>query len=583
MRRLAAPLPSRWLSILLRRTLVSRSTRRAASTAPISPPSARGCCCGWARRSPRARWCRASTPTTTRPSCIQVAMKAALATGDPAGLCPLAERGAGGDARARLDAGAGDVRRAGGRAGARRGALIDAGAPPRRGERHRPAAGAEGGRRRRAMAAGGDDRVGRGRSADRLALGLATATGVAIPDELFATAGAAGRATGMRSSPVDRAGRARLPVGRCGGGAGRAVERWRWSISTARSTRCRRRGQRGRARPRAICATAYADATAADAAARRCGSCGASRRRRRALCAAGADRARGGAAAVARRCGDDADRLIASMLTAGLDRTALRWARRGAGAAAMPGRCSRWPIPMRGAGRAIASCRPMPAAAMRAEAANVVRRAGRARAGCRRAISSALPSALDVRDRRGRTAGPARSTAAARRGPAGHGRAARAVGHADRALARRAARRCCTAIVAALRAVGLEGEARMIAAEAIARAVTRGGRRRRGADRSLPEMLAAEAGAAANTIAAYRSDLRAGVGGARRAAGRRRMRAALRELARWLARAGARDRRAQVGGAAAVLRVPGRRGACAPTIRAARCRGRARRGRCPRR
>ena len=52
------------------------------------------------------------------PKLYQVAMKAVLATGDPAGLCPLAEPRRGGDARARLGAGAGDVRGAGGRAGA---------------------------------------------------------------------------------------------------------------------------------------------------------------------------------------------------------------------------------------------------------------------------------------------------------------------------------------------------------------------------------------------------------------------------------------------------------------------------------
>ena len=165
MRRVAAPLPSRWLSIAAA-ARAGRAARHAgaASTARISPRSGRGCCCGWAKRSARARWCRASTTTNYTPKLYQVAMNTALATGDPARAVP--------DRRCRAA-----PRRTSAAGRWRRRCAPVCPAMPRAGEgadrprraaqrrdRDRPAARAEGGRRRRAAAAGGDDRMGRGRS-----------------------------------------------------------------------------------------------------------------------------------------------------------------------------------------------------------------------------------------------------------------------------------------------------------------------------------------------------------------------------------------------------------------------------------
>jgi hypothetical protein len=94
MRRLDAPLPSRWLSILLRRTLAARLT---------TPPAVHG-----ADFAAERAWLllRMGEATAARavvqgvdtgnytPKLHQVAMNAMLATSDPAGLCPLADAGA---------------------------------------------------------------------------------------------------------------------------------------------------------------------------------------------------------------------------------------------------------------------------------------------------------------------------------------------------------------------------------------------------------------------------------------------------------------------------------------------------------
>ncbi|MCK8457158.1 hypothetical protein [Sphingomonas faeni] len=89
MRRLTAPLPSRWMSILLRRALVSRvDTPSRTNGADFAAERA------WLLlrmgESVAARAVTQSVDTGNyTPKLYQVAMNASLATGDPAGFCPL--------------------------------------------------------------------------------------------------------------------------------------------------------------------------------------------------------------------------------------------------------------------------------------------------------------------------------------------------------------------------------------------------------------------------------------------------------------------------------------------------------------
>ncbi|RZM06035.1 MAG: hypothetical protein EOP68_16920, partial [Sphingomonas sp.] len=93
MRRVAAPLPSRWLSILLRRTLVSRvTTPRGVGGADFAAER------GWLLlRMGEAAAARAVVQAIDNgaytPKLYQVAMNTALANGDPGELCPLADAG----------------------------------------------------------------------------------------------------------------------------------------------------------------------------------------------------------------------------------------------------------------------------------------------------------------------------------------------------------------------------------------------------------------------------------------------------------------------------------------------------------
>ncbi|TXC71514.1 hypothetical protein FSB78_11595 [Sphingomonas ginsenosidivorax] len=91
MRRLTAPLPSRWMSILLRRALVSRvDTPRNVNGADFAAER------GWLLlrmgESVAARAVVQGVDTDNyTPKLYQVAMNTSLATGDPGGLCPLVE------------------------------------------------------------------------------------------------------------------------------------------------------------------------------------------------------------------------------------------------------------------------------------------------------------------------------------------------------------------------------------------------------------------------------------------------------------------------------------------------------------
>ena len=186
MRRTAAPLPSRWLSILLRRTLTARlDTPTRLNGADFAAERA------WLLlRMGESVAARAVVQGVDNadytPKLHQVAMNAMLATGDPAGLCPLAATGR----RATGEAGwtlaqpmcaalAGD--------GARARALF------RTARRGRSATGIDMLLAEKVIGAGGQGSVTiEWDGVDRLTawrFGLAAATGAAIPDELYATAG----------------------------------------------------------------------------------------------------------------------------------------------------------------------------------------------------------------------------------------------------------------------------------------------------------------------------------------------------------------------------------------------------------
>ena len=94
MRRLSAPLPSRWMSILLRRTLAARmTTPRGVNGADFAAERA------WLLlRMGEAQVARAVVQSVDAgnytPKLYQVGINALLASSDPAGLCPLADGGA---------------------------------------------------------------------------------------------------------------------------------------------------------------------------------------------------------------------------------------------------------------------------------------------------------------------------------------------------------------------------------------------------------------------------------------------------------------------------------------------------------
>ncbi len=188
MRRLAAPLPSRWLSITLRGTLMGQlNTPRHLNGADFAAERA------WLLlRMGESVGARAVVQQVDNanytPKLYQVALNAMLAAGDPAGLCPLADAGLattgeGGWALARpvCAALAGDA------AAARQ--LLTAV------RRRRFATGFDIRLAEKVIGAGGQGRQAvtvEWTDADRLTpwrFGLATATGVAVPDDFYAAVG----------------------------------------------------------------------------------------------------------------------------------------------------------------------------------------------------------------------------------------------------------------------------------------------------------------------------------------------------------------------------------------------------------
>ncbi|KQN26554.1 hypothetical protein ASE86_10715 [Sphingomonas sp. Leaf33] len=206
MRRLDAPIPSRWLSIALRRALVSRvDTPAGVNGADFAAERA------WLLlRMGEADAARAVVQAVDvadyTPKLFQVAMQAMLATGDPAGLCPLVEPAltVANDtgwlfARAMCAAFAGKGPQANTllrTASRRTGRSIDALLAEK-------VVGAAAQGRAVTIEWDGVDRLSAWR------LGLATATGVAVPDELLAQGRpqvALWRATAPMIAPEVRAG-----------------------------------------------------------------------------------------------------------------------------------------------------------------------------------------------------------------------------------------------------------------------------------------------------------------------------------------------------------------------------------------
>lgn len=316
MRRLSAPLPSRWLSIALRRLLVARvATPRGVNGADFAAERAWLLLRMGESVSARAV-AQAVDSDRITPKLRQIWMQAALATADPGGLCPLAD-GAGDSERAWIVARA----MCAGLTGAARTQplVVDI-------RRRRVASGIDLQLAQKVMGAGLNSRqaitidwtpVG---ELTAWRFGLATATGVVIPDELYATVGPQVRAWRALSPAIPLAERAAPAEDAAAMGvlSSAALVDLYSALADADET------------PRALAATTNAlrDAyTGGDRATRiaamvrlwDAGETPATRYARLILTARAA--ARLGAVAGEK----EAARLIAAMLSAGLDRTAQRW------------------------------------------------------------------------------------------------------------------------------------------------------------------------------------------------------------------------------------------------------------------
>ena len=317
MRRLSAPLPSRWLSILLRRTLV----------APLAtPPHVNGADFAAERawlllRMGEADAARAVVQAVDdgnyTPKLFQVAMNAMLATGDPAGLCPLADAGlaATGErgwtlAQAMCAGLAGQPARAKPLIAAARRRNVASGIDMNLAQKVM-GAGANGGQ---AVTIEWD-------GVDRLSVwrfGLALATGVAVPDTLLAGVGPQvvdWRATAPGLALPDRVAAAEVAAAQGVLSAAAFVDLYA-AVAALDDPPAGPSGVADDLR------TAYVGATADE--------------RATALHSLWGDTARvpyarlvltaRAAARISPVAGDkDADRLVAAMLSAGLDRTAARW------------------------------------------------------------------------------------------------------------------------------------------------------------------------------------------------------------------------------------------------------------------
>ena len=318
MRRLAAPLPSRWMSIVLRRTLVAQlGTPAQVDGADFAAERA------WLLlRMGEADAARAVVQSVDdsnyTPKLYQVAMNAMLATGDPAGLCQLVDKGlaATGErgwtlAQAMCAGLAGQPARAKPLIAAARRRNVASGIDLNLAQKV-VGAGANGGQ---AVTIEWD-------GVDRLTIwrfGLALATGVAVPDPLLAGVGpqvSGWRATAPAIAPADRVGAAEVAAGQ-GVLSGAALVDLYGAIAALDEPPAGPAGIADDLR------TAYTGGTAEERATALHTLWGVDPGRvpyaRLVLTARAAAR-------LAPTAGNkDADRLVAAMLTAGLDRTAARW------------------------------------------------------------------------------------------------------------------------------------------------------------------------------------------------------------------------------------------------------------------
>ncbi|RJF94148.1 hypothetical protein D3876_01180 [Sphingomonas cavernae] len=91
MRRLDAPLPSRWASILLRRTLLSNVPAPSGVSAPDWIAERAWLLLRMGEADSARLLVQSADVSQYSPKLFQVAMQTSLALGDPAGLCPLVE------------------------------------------------------------------------------------------------------------------------------------------------------------------------------------------------------------------------------------------------------------------------------------------------------------------------------------------------------------------------------------------------------------------------------------------------------------------------------------------------------------
>ena len=317
MRRLSAPLPSRWLSIALRRALVSRvDTPAGLNGADFAAERA------WLLlrmgESVAARSLVESVDTmNATPKYRQVAMQAMLATGDPGGLCPLADD-TGDSARGWVLARAMCAALGNAEGGAR--PLMAAA------RRRRVASGIDLALAQKVIGAGLNSRQAVTIEWDSVVQlttwrwGLATATGVKVPDELYETVGP--QVTGWRAlAPA-------IPIADRAAVAERAAAMG--VISNAALVDLYAALDAGEETPAALSAiasdlrSAYvgADVATRIGALRQLwdgGETPQARYARLILTARAAARVRPSDGR------EEADRIVASMLSAGLDRTAQRW------------------------------------------------------------------------------------------------------------------------------------------------------------------------------------------------------------------------------------------------------------------
>ncbi|WP_259466766.1 hypothetical protein [Sphingomonas sp. PP-CE-3A-406] len=461
MRRLTAPLPSRWMSILLRRALVSHvDTPSRTNGADFAAERA------WLLlRMGESVAARAVTQNVDTfnytPKLYQVAMNASLATGDPAGFCPLVP---------------GAMRYAPSRGWTMAQAICAglSGNPAQAtpliatAKRRNVASGVDMLLAQKVVGAGAQGRQAvtiEWDGVDQLTawrFGLAMATGVAVPDELYASAGPQVRywqalspsvALGDRLAPAEAA-------------AGQGVLSSAALVDLYAATATDDDAQSGASATANDLQTAYADRNAETrltALRQLWGGKDAEPAYARLVLTARA------AARIDPTSGKaDADHLVASMLTAGLDRTAARWL------GTVPSGSDAWamivlsdPDTYRrlsygdlasysgGAGDSALKQRMLFAglAGMGRLSQSDIERAAQT-LGVRIGAANAWTRALDRAARDGQAGTVVLLSAIGMQAPNWKG-------IPPEALYR---------IVGALRAVGLDGEARMIAAEAIARA-----------------------------------------------------------------------------------------------------------------